>query len=184
MRDTDFADLGGEYLDWENPEIGFANFSPAQTNDLYLSPGSLSLVRHSRSSIDEIVRLQKGLSFPNSSIPTAPSPAVRSLIQRPKLQSGAQRIANLILHTLKSYPLMMLRHNTLPPFIHSRLISPDINDVRMEPLTNCISLVHMISSEVRGSRKLFWKNVQQECERWSKEVRLVCCGFRRSVTRG
>ena len=32
----------------------------------------------------------------------------------------------------------------------------------MEPLNNCISLVHMISGGVRGSRKLFWKVVRLE----------------------
>ncbi|KAJ5833633.1 hypothetical protein N7474_001944 [Penicillium riverlandense] len=39
----------------------------------------------------------------------------------------------------------------------------------MEPLSNCISLVHMISSGTRGSRKLFWRNVRMECERLCSE---------------
>jgi hypothetical protein len=30
--------------------------------------------------------------------------------------------------------------------------------------------VHMISSGVQGSRKLFWKNVRMECERLCEEV--------------
>ncbi|KAI5360705.1 hypothetical protein Slin15195_G086210 [Septoria linicola] len=34
----------------------------------------------------------------------------------------------------------------------------------MEPLANCISLVHMIGSP-KGSRKLLWRNVRLECER-------------------
>ena len=84
---------------------------------------------------------------------------------------GAQSIATLILHTLKSYPMMMLRHNTLPPFIHPRLISSDFEDNDVEPLTNCINLVHMITSGVQGCRKLFWKIVRMECERLREEVR-------------
>ena len=66
---------------------------------------------------------------------------------------------------------MMLRHNTLPPFIHSSLLSRDVENNDMEPLNNCISLMHMISSGVQGSRKLFWKNVRLECEHLYEEVR-------------
>ncbi|KAJ5316801.1 hypothetical protein N7508_001309 [Penicillium antarcticum] len=40
----------------------------------------------------------------------------------------------------------------------------------METLDNCITLVHMISSGSRGSRKLFWKNVRMECERLCSEA--------------
>ncbi|KAJ6086544.1 hypothetical protein N7467_005458 [Penicillium canescens] len=39
----------------------------------------------------------------------------------------------------------------------------------MEPLDNCINLVHMISGGMRGSRKLFWRNVRMECERLCAE---------------
>lgn len=67
---------------------------------------------------------------------------------------------------------MMLRHKSLPPFIHSSLVSfdGDNENAHMESLTNCISLVHMISSGVQRSRKLFWENVGLECERISEEV--------------
>lgn len=71
---------------------------------------------------------------------------------------------------------MMLRHGTLPPFIHPRLISSHAENTRMEPLTNCVSLMHMIGSRIQGSRKLFWKNVRLECERLCAEVCLF--GFR------
>lgn len=174
ISDPEFVNIGGEHLDWDDPDIDFADFLNPQTNDetfQYPSSGSLSLVRHSTPSTDQTVQVQQAISSPNVSIPTLPTSTVRSLIQRPKMKTGAQRIANLILHTLKSYPLMMLRHKTLPPFIHPRLISSDVENNHMEPLTNCISLVHMISSGVQGSRKLFWKNVRLECERLCEEVR-------------
>ncbi|KAI1811459.1 hypothetical protein GGS20DRAFT_104326 [Poronia punctata] len=38
--------------------------------------------------------------------------------------------------------------------------------MEMESLTNCMSLVHVL---FQGSRKLFWTNVRQECERLSQE---------------
>jgi hypothetical protein len=67
-------------------------------------------------------------------------------------------------YTLKSYPLM-LRQNTLPPFIHPSYVSFTGEGAAAEPLENCITLMHMMASGVQGSRKLFWRNVRQECER-------------------
>lgn len=174
ISDPEFANLGEEYLDWNDPDIDFADFLNAQTNDEIVqhpSSESSSLNRRSTSSTDQIVQIQQAISSSNASMPTPPSNTVRSLTQRPKIKTGAQKIANLMLHTLKSYPLMMLRYNTLPPFVHPSLMSSDVENSHMEPLTNCISLVHMISSPVHGSRKLFWKNVRLECERLREEVR-------------
>ncbi|RMZ66111.1 C6 finger domain-containing [Pyrenophora seminiperda CCB06] len=102
--------------------------------------------------------------FLNFSITPSPSQNVRSMVQRPKMQPGADRVASLIFYTLKSYPLM-LRQNTLPPFIHPSYVSFTHEGTTTEPLDNCITLMHMMASRVQGSRKLFWRNVRQECER-------------------
>ncbi|KAL6717690.1 hypothetical protein ACLMJK_005605 [Lecanora helva] len=104
-------------------------------------------------------------------IPIPPSITlnVSALTQRPRAHSRLQRVASLILHNLKSYPLMIMRDNALPPFIHESFLSPDIEDKNMEPLTNCISLLHMISRDSQSNRKLFWKNVRLECERLYQE---------------
>jgi hypothetical protein len=174
IPDPDFANIGGEFLDWNDPNIDFADFLDPQTNNETLPYNSLessSLVRHSTPSIHQTGQLQWAIFSSNISIPAIPTPNIRSLVQRPKMNPGSQRIANLILHTLKSYPLTMLRHNILPPFIHPHLISSETETNYMEPITNCISLVHMISSGVQGSRKLFWKNVLLECEHLCAEVR-------------
>nr|BAZ95827.1 transcription factor, DNA binding domain cpaE [Curvularia pallescens] len=98
------------------------------------------------------------------SISPAPSPNVRSLMQRPKMHPGADRAASLIFLTLKSYPLM-LRQNNLPPFIHPSYVSFTDEGTTAEPLENCMTLMHMMAGGVKGSRKLFWRNVRQECER-------------------
>ncbi|KAF3766647.1 hypothetical protein M406DRAFT_321284 [Cryphonectria parasitica EP155] len=164
----DFVNLGGDFLGWNNAGINLPDFLDTHTDDSYLSPESPNLFQQS---VASAFQPRQGLSTPESSIPATPSipnsptSTVRSLVQRPNIQRGTQRVASLILHTLKSYPVMMLRHNALPPFVHPYLLSLDIESVHMEPLTNCISLVHMISSDVRGSRNLFWKNVRMECER-------------------
>ncbi|KAH8778951.1 hypothetical protein BGZ57DRAFT_761172 [Hyaloscypha finlandica] len=172
VSEPEFTDIGGEYLGWNGPDVDFADLLNPQANDQtvpYPSSRSSSLVRHSKLSTDQAVQVQQATSSSNVSIPTTPTSTFRSFIQRPKMKTGTSRIANLILHTLKSYPLMMMRHNTLPPFLHPRVISSDVANDEMEPLTNCLSLVHMISSGFHGSRKLFWKNVQMECERLREE---------------
>lgn len=175
LPEQDFTQLGGDFLGWDDAEIALPDFLKARTNGPYLSPDSASLLRQL---VPSEFQTQYGLATPESSIPAStpsipnsPSSTVRSLVQRPSMQRGAQRIASLILHTLKSYPVMMLRHNALPPFVHPCLLSLDVESAHMEPLTNCISLVHMISGDVRGSRNLFWKNVRMECERLTADVR-------------
>lgn len=97
-------------------------------------------------------------------ISMTPSSNVRSMIQRPKMHPGADRTASLIFVTLKSYPLM-LRQNTLPPFVHPSYVSFTDEATSTESLENCIALMHMMAGGVRGSRRLFWRNVRQECER-------------------
>ena len=164
------ASLGGEYLDWDGPDLDLTDFLDLQTNETIASPSSRSsAARHSSPLTDQRGQV-RAIFSPNVSIPPVPSSTVRSLHERPKSRTGAQRIANLILHTLKSYPLMMLRNNILPPFIHPSFISFDFGNGPMEPLTNCISLMHMLGSGIQGSRKLFWKNVRLECERLYQDV--------------
>jgi hypothetical protein len=97
----------------------------------------------------------------------APATTVRVLVRRPKPSPASKRVGELILHTLKSYP-RMLRSGDIPPFIHSSFVSVDDQNSDFEPLTNCIGLIHMISA--KSTRKLFWQNVRNECERFQANV--------------
>ncbi|KFZ12886.1 hypothetical protein V501_03995 [Pseudogymnoascus sp. VKM F-4519 (FW-2642)] len=172
ILDPALADIGGDYLDWDNPQMNFTDFldPPLNVGTIHYPPsGSSPSVHHWIPSSSQTLHIPQSTLSSYMSIPKQPSMTIRSIIRRPKVSTGAQRTANLILHTLKSYPLMMLRHGSLPPFIHPRLISSEAENDNMEPLTNCICLMHMISSGVRGGRKLFWKNVQMECERLCEE---------------
>lgn len=172
--DLGFANTGGEYLERNDPDIDFTSFLNPQAYEetiQYPSSGPPSFARSPTPSTNRAVQVQQRSPSPHASIPGAPTLKIRSLHLRSQMRSGPQRIANLIFHTLKSYPLMMLRHKTLPPFIHPHLISSDAETDNMEPLNNCISLVHMISSGVQGSRKLFWKVVRLECEQLYEKVR-------------
>ncbi|KAL6905044.1 hypothetical protein GGI43DRAFT_298915 [Trichoderma evansii] len=167
MPQLGFADLGGEYLHLDGPNEDLLN-PQANTNDSHLLLEQSSSIHRSTLPTDARARTEQGLLPLTFSIPTAPG-AVRSMIRRPRTQTAAQRVSNLISHTLKSYPLMLLRSNTLPPFIHPSMITSDDENIHMESLTNCLSLMHMISTGIQTSRKLFWKNVRMECERLSEE---------------
>jgi hypothetical protein len=176
VPDLGFTPTEGEYIDWSDPNIDFTNFLNPQVNDeaFQFSPPfpisrSLSLVRNATPPATQTTPMHRVFS-PIISIPPQPTFNIRSLTQRPKVKTATQSIAKLILHTLKSYPMMMQNHNNLPPFIHPHLLSSNAKVNNMEPLTNCINLVYMISSQMQGSRKLFWKNVRLECERLCEEV--------------
>ncbi|VUC31706.1 unnamed protein product [Clonostachys rosea] len=179
LPDVDFANLGAEHAEWGHSDLELvadvgliADFLNVQGgNSTYLSPASSSFLNHSTPPTSQSSRPQPDLSPPRFSIPASPSASVRSLIQRPKRTAASRRITNLILHTLKSYPLIMLLHKALPPFIHPSMLSSNLES-DMEPLSNCISLMHMIGGQAKGTRKLFWKNVAIECHRFAEEASL------------
>ena len=146
--------------------------SPGSASPLTITPPSLLLDSTDPISDDQSkltrqrerqhqTQRQQSLCF---AISPGPSLNVRSMIQRPNMHHGAERAASLIFYTLKSYPLM-LQQNDLPPFIHPSYVSSTDDGSATEPLDNCIALMHMMANGVKGSRKLFWRNVRIECER-------------------
>lgn len=181
IPDSEFMTLGGDGFDLDIQDIDLSKFLDQPTSTDLLQYSSTSSSSDSTSSTNEAIRIPSSLSSHMISIPPIPTYAFRSMLMRPNLKTGTQRITNLILHTLKSYPLMMLRDNILPPFIHPRFTSHESENNNMEPLTNCIALMHMISSGIQGSRKLFWKNVRMECERILNEVCSVLSDIERDL---
>lgn len=156
--DFDFGNLGFDLNEYLTPQSN-SNVPVLPSPP----PGKVfSIDANFTASNDWASQLQQLMSAP--AMPMMPSHSPRSLSRRTNAKPGAKRTANLLLHTLKSYSAMMLQHNNLPPFIHPQLFSIN-QDKDMEALYNCISLMHMISHRLPGSRALFWKNVRQECER-------------------
>lgn len=164
VKSTNLTGIDAESIDWNIPDFEFGDLLNSDFNDSVLeqpsSGWSLTDYTTSTSMIDQI----QATSWP---IPLQPTSNPRILVNRSNSRPGAQRATTLILHTLKSYLLTMLRNSALPPFIHPISTSAAFD---MEPLDNCINLVHMISSGFKGSRNLFWRNVRIECERLRCEV--------------
>lgn len=169
----DFVGAQEQYVDWDDPKIDFANFyDPKWTGVPVLQPRPRSSLSppYLTPSTDEAFQLTHPTSPPSLSILTLPVDLPRSLVKRPKVNLGAQRTAMLIQHTLKSYLVMVLRENSLPPYIHPSMLALYFENNDTEPLVNSLSLIHMLTTEVRGSRKIFWKNVRIECERFYNEA--------------
>jgi len=121
----DIADIGGEHLDWNDQNFDFVEFlDPEATREPF--EGSYftlySNSRHSTGAVNQIATIHLPNLFPDISIPVAPTFAARALIQRPRLEIRARRIATLLLHIMKSYSVMMLRDGSLPIFIHPHFI--------------------------------------------------------------
>lgn len=136
--------------------------------DQYQSSDLSSLTYPSTPSEGDVVRQEQAILSPNLLVHSISSSNLRAFDKRPRLNTSTQRTAKLIFHTLQSYPLMMLRDKTLPPFIHPQSLSFENGD--MELLANCTSLVHMLGNNVQGNQKLFWRNVRMECERLCANV--------------
>lgn len=170
LIDQDFAELERGYLNWDGPDNDFAEFSNVHISKTNLYPWtSGSLVSRVSPPIDQEFQINL-LIAANWPIPAFPMPNPHLLTKRPNVNVGVERTAKLLLHTLKSYVLTMRRHHSLPPFIHPSLVYAEFS---REPLVNCINLVCMISGEMEGNRKLFWRNVRIECERLCDGVRDV-----------
>ncbi|KAH8200684.1 hypothetical protein TruAng_005148 [Truncatella angustata] len=161
---SELTNVAGDSFDWINTDTSIAKFSYQQSKDVTVTFPSLEpsyLISQTAAPPEyPTVQLQEVMWSPSLSIPPVLSHTPRSLIQRPTMRTGAERIRSLIFHTMKSYPLMILHNDSVLPYVHAHLASSDDEDDGMEPLNNCISLVHMLSHGVRGSSKLFWKNCE------------------------
>jgi hypothetical protein len=165
--------LGEDLMNWDAADFNFTDFLEPHSlvdNIDYTSPEA-SLNHQPTFAAQHKHTLQSPMLFPNQSISPTPSTySPRSLVLRRAILDKATRSVKLTLGTLNSYPRGIVRDNTLPPFIHPLLLPHGKEDDQMEPLNNCMSLLHMVSSGIHGSKKLFWRNVRTECEYMRAEV--------------
>ena len=94
-----------------------------------------------------------------------------------------------IMYILRSYPLMLTRPDSLPPFIHiwgcgrhfdGRETAPahDHSSVGfgpLHPLAACISIAHMFNSRTPNSDEFIWRTIESEQRQIVDQVcRIVC----------
>lgn len=78
----------------------------------------------------------------------------------------ADHVANLVLHIIRSFPQMMLRRQTFPPFVHKywhRSALP-------EKLATCMSIAQLFESRTPETRPFLWRTVDAEERRMREEV--------------
>lgn len=109
--------------------------------------------------------------FPSSLGSSTPS-SLTTVPQSPQttltaLQRGANNIRNpvfsLISGIVRAYPKMLLRKNTLPPFIHPSSSFP-------EPLAICLSIAQMFNTRTDASRAFIDQTIDSERQRLVDEV--------------
>lgn len=85
-----------------------------------------------------------------------------------------QRTATLIMQQLRAFPQMMLRRETLPPFIHAHWNRPSstTSTALPEPLANCMSIAHLFASRNSETTPFLWRTVKQEQRSFLEKVRL------------
>lgn len=148
----------GDNIEWDIPNFDVSN--PLES--------SSSSIQDLAYPLDYAAEMEPLDIMTSLSTPVLPAPKIRSLFQRPNIRR-ADTTANFMKQILNSYPIMLLQHETLPPFIHPQCVALS-NEGDIEPLTNCLNLMRMISNRDIGSKKLFWKMARSECERFRVEV--------------
>lgn len=96
----------------------------------------------------------------------------RSMIRRRLVKPHAQTHATFIIQILASFPAMMLRKETFPPFIHPHSFSgiPGKENEMPEALVNCMSLAQLFKIRTKENSGFLWKSIRMEHERLWREV--------------
>jgi hypothetical protein len=89
------------------------------------------------------------------------------LIRSPR--AAVQHSIRLIIQGLRAYPMMGLRRETLPPFIHPHWHRHSVPSLP-EPISSCMSVAHMFAFRSEETRPFLWRTVQAEDERFLVQV--------------
>lgn len=85
----------------------------------------------------------------------------------------SQFIATSVLEMIRTYPLMMLRTETLPSFIHGHWYRPTnaTQSSLPEPLVNCMGIAQIFASHNTESKPYLWNLVKMEQRCFIEKVR-------------
>jgi hypothetical protein len=100
--------------------------------------------------------------------------STRALAPRPRTKPHQQTNAMLLFRIIGSFPEMMLRKETLPPFIHPTYINSHDNEqpdrLGSDPLVACRYLARLFSSRTKETSGFLWTMIKAESERLNFEV--------------
>ncbi|KAK2752568.1 hypothetical protein FQN55_006681 [Onygenales sp. PD_40] len=148
----------GESLDPAHRAVTAEPDSPCNMATTWLSQGTLDWSNPAFSTSDLAIH------------PKRPSTSYLSYIAIH--DPTAQRNASYILQMIRSFPQMMLRKATFPPFIHSQGFGNTNHPERSlpEPIGNCMSLVQSFYWRTAETKEFVWKMIRKEQCRLSDEA--------------
>ncbi|KAH7111801.1 hypothetical protein B0J11DRAFT_512049 [Dendryphion nanum] len=170
--DLDLGTFDDGTFNWNTIGLGVSGFQHgdvALPQSTPLESTDLVLISH----VDTINGGDIGKIIPLTPpyIPAMPIFTLRSFEQRPIINNGGQMTATMLIRILTSYPTMMQKPNSLPPFIHPHFLTNIYNPEAksLESLNTCVSLMQIARTNAQGGRKLLWRNVRLECEKLQQE---------------
>lgn len=141
------ADVNHEVDDWISYTGGYQLTSPA-TNPAIWQP----TLEFGHSAKDQDDAVQSSISM-----------ALANIFQG---NPSSKYAAGLLTHAISAFPQMMLRRQTLPPFIHGHWHMPSLP----ETLANCMSVAQIFATRTPETRPFLWRMVGAELQRLQDEV--------------
>jgi hypothetical protein len=112
-----------------------------------------------------------GISLPQRSRPISTANHLLAFQCRTYSDLVQRNSAATIVRILSSYPTMMIRRETFPPFIHPQCI-PDyeLDQPLLHPLDKCMEIARAFKYRTPQNSEMVWRAIKLEYERLTKEV--------------
>lgn len=111
----------------------------------------------------EVLPLDEGA--PIQSTEAVDEPATLTALKEPSPEAEAS--VAIVMHSIRSYPQMMLRRQTFPPFIHPHWHTEKLP----ENLVNCMSVAQLFVTWTPENSPFLWQAIDNEVSRFKNEVR-------------
>ena len=97
------------------------------------------------------------------------------LLPIPKSDPFSNYTAKVVMQMLRAFPQMMLRRETLPPFIHGHWYHGQsaTEPALPQPLLNCMGIAQVFASHVLETKSFLWRTIQTEQRSAVEKVRCV-----------
>ncbi|KAH7109300.1 hypothetical protein B0J11DRAFT_238050 [Dendryphion nanum] len=173
--DLNFGIFDDNSFSWDLSTVVGSNSQDPGADENQVQPSfedSTNLILFGQSGLfDQGIQVAQKATPMMPCIPYMPDFTLRSFEHLFVTDGASKKTSMLIVRLLTSYPAMMRKHNSLPPFIHPYFLTnvnnPDIK--ALESFNTCVSLMQITNTEPRGGRKLLWRNIRLECERLQEE---------------
>ncbi|KAL9095961.1 MAG: hypothetical protein Q9165_001959 [Trypethelium subeluteriae] len=121
---------------------------------------------------DSTVQDDLQLLAPPESTALSERPDSRFLARLPISDPVANFTASLIMEMLLAFPEMMLRRETLPPFIHGhRYRTSDASEICLpQPLVNCMGIAQVFASKNIETRPFLWHAIKNEQRSFMEKI--------------